>query len=104
MAKHIAGGKITGTHGTITEAALPVVRVAEELPSVKKISLGPITPGLHGGSRRNLKFGDVPSGITAIVCGSTSKQVLHIFTSDPEGTKNALGFAFYGEEWKDRPK
>ena len=101
---HIADGKIAGSHGSVTEAALDVVRIAESLPAVTKISLGVITPGLHAGSRRNIKFTEVPSGLTAVVCGSTSKQILQIFTSDPEGTKNTLHAAFYGEEWKDRPK
>ena len=40
MAKHKTGGKITTSHTSIIDAALPVVEAAEKLPEVTKISLG----------------------------------------------------------------
>ena len=56
MANHRAGGKITASHTSIIDAALPIVDAAEKLPEVTKISLGIIKQVGRGGRQRRIKF------------------------------------------------
>lgn len=52
---HIAGGKITATHTTVTEAAKRVVEVAKKIPAIKRVGLGQITPASGGSHRITVK-------------------------------------------------
>lgn len=91
MSRHFAGGKITGSHTTLIEAAKPVVNTAEKLKEVNKICLGIITVSK---SKKRLKFKPILAGWEVIVYGPKALQTLYIYTSNPEKTKRAIEEAF----------
>ncbi|MDO8474527.1 MAG: DUF2103 domain-containing protein [bacterium] len=84
------GKKSGGTHTTLIEAAEPLVRAAEKLPEVAKISLGFIksTPGQRGTKR--VKFKRSTSGLLMTVRGNTSVQAIRIYTASPDIVQQEL--------------
>ncbi len=82
MPKHVAGGKINHSHTTVIDAAIKVITLAESLPEVSKISLGKITAGLPTGIHR-IKCLAITGGLRVEVRGTSSKQQLFIYCSDP---------------------
>lgn len=93
MPKHIAGGKVNRSHTTIIDAAQIVIKTAESLTEVTKISLGVITAGLPTGIHR-IKLIPITGGLRAEVRGSSSKQQLYIYTTNPEETERILSSLF----------
>ena len=93
MSKHHRGGKINASHTTATEAAAKLIKAAEKLPEVTKISLGYITNGLPSGSHR-VKFTLIQGGLRADIRGTRSKQEIFIYTAHPFKTQHALQRAF----------
>lgn len=92
MPLHRAGGKITGSHTTVTDATAVVVDVAETLPSVTKIILGPMESTRC--KRPRLKFNPIQAGWKITVCGNTSVQTIYVYSQDPQATKMALEGVF----------
>ncbi len=90
--KNLAGGKITSSHTTMTDATLGVVDRANRLSEVTKIVLGVITP-VRGG-RRDLKFLTITGGVKAVVRGSGAVQDIYIYTKAPERVTNVLSGGF----------
>lgn len=95
MAKHKTGKKITATHTSIIEAALPVVEAAERLLEVTKISLGIIKQiGISRGQHR-IKFQPITGGWKLTVRGSSSVQEIYIYSESAVDTKNSLEAGFH---------
>ncbi len=93
MAKHIAGGKITDTHSSIIDAAIPLVKLIQKQPEVSKIVLGPITQGLRPAPHR-IKVKPITGGINITVRGSATKQELYVYTSNPPVTEETAKTLF----------
>ena len=86
---HLAGGKLTKSHTTLIDAALPFVRVAQKIPEVSKISLGVITANIRVG-KHHVKFLPITGGWKIVVRGTNSIQEVYVYTSSPEKTKKLL--------------
>ena len=84
------GKKSGGSHTTLIEAAVPLIRKAEKLPEVTKIALGFIksTPGQRGTKR--VKFARSMSGLLMTVRGNTSVQAIRIYTALPDIVQQSL--------------
>ena len=88
MPQHRAGGKLTSSHTTIIDAAIPVVDLLQSSGEVSKISLGVIK---HiGKGKPGIKFHPVVGGWKVVVRGNISLQELVVYTSDPETTRTNL--------------
>lgn len=81
------GGKITDSHGTMTETSGEVVSLATKLPSVTKISLGEIRHVTGG--RRDIKFLPISGGIKVVVRGNGAIHHIYIYTKTP---KEVVGY------------
>lgn len=84
------GKKSGGSHTTLIEAAVSLVRKAEKLSEVTKIALGFIksTPGQRGVKR--VKFKRSMSGLLMTVRGNTSVQAIRIYTTSPDIVQQSL--------------
>ena len=69
---------------------MPLIKKAEGLFEVKRISLGFIkrTPGSRG--KRGMKFGVVRGGLKVTVRGNTSVQEIWIYTDSPGKVQQQL--------------
>ena len=76
---HISASKLTRSHTTIIDAAVDVVKLAQKMPEVTKISLGVIKSGLPSGVRR-IKCKPIQGGLQVSVRGTNSKQDLYMYT------------------------
>ena len=88
MPLHRAGGKLTRSHTTLIDAAVPLVDYLQGCADVSKISLG-IIKSLGKGST-GLKFHPVTGGWKVTVRGNTSLQEIVVYTTDPERVRRAL--------------
>lgn len=86
----IAGRKFTKSHTTCIDSAVPIVKAAEKLDLVSKISLGIINSCKGGTSAQKTKISIIEAGLFIKVRGSTSVQDIYIFTKDPKDVKNYL--------------
>lgn len=93
MPYHLGGGKITSSHSTIIDAALPVIRAAEEMTEVSKIAIGFIKAGIPNGQSR-IKFNPITGGLRVQVRGNNCTQELFIYTEKPGKTQRVLEKAF----------
>lgn len=75
------GGKITTSHGTMTETSAEVVSLASKMPLVTKISLGEIRHVPKG--RRDIKFLPITGGTKAVIRGNGAIQHIYLYTKDP---------------------
>lgn len=89
MGKHMNGKKRGGRHTTCIDAAIPVVKFAEKLPEVTKISPGFIKSGIRGG-RQRIKLKDIVGGVRLIIRGSTCVQEVKVYSQNPGTTKMAF--------------
>ncbi|MBP6859071.1 MAG: hypothetical protein KBC69_00395 [Candidatus Magasanikbacteria bacterium] len=96
MPKHRAGGKFSGSHATIIDAAEVVADAAVKQLEVTKVVLG-IIEGNVKSKQMRLKFKPVTAGWEIKVYGRISIQTLYVYTSDPEATKSAIERAFLHE-------
>ena len=94
MPNHRSGGKITASHSSIIDAALPVVAAAEKLPEVSKISLGVIKQVGKSGRRRRIKFLPITGGWKLTVRGSATVQEIFVYTAEAASTKTFLETEF----------
>lgn len=76
---HVAGGKVTATHSTVTEAAQKVVEVAERIPAIKRIAPGLITL-VPGGSHHITVKSQDKGAIVLTVRMPKSIQVVVLYT------------------------
>ncbi len=89
MAKHVTGKKITRSHTTAIDPAAALIKRAEKIPEITKISLGVIVHGLKAGKHR-IKLTLILGGVKATVRGSISKQEIFFFTQDSKKTLSEL--------------
>lgn len=82
----MAGGKVTGSHSTVIDAARKVVMVAQGDGNVSKIVLGFVTPRLPVG-KHAVKFLPITGGVKVTIRGTNSKQELYIYTQDALATE-----------------
>ena len=78
---HRAGGKLTRSHTTLIDAAVPVVDFLQDHAGVTKISLGLIK--VIGKGPKSLKFHPVTGGWKLVIRGTVSLQELVAYTPDP---------------------
>ena len=94
LANHKSGGKITASHSTVIDAAVPIVEAAEKMPDVSKISLGIIKQAGKGRTQRRIKFLPITGGWKLTIRGSTSVQEIFIYSGHPDSTKTSLETTF----------
>lgn len=86
-----AGGrKISRKHSTVIDAAKPIVAMLTKRPEVRSITLGQIVPGLKSGQARRIKVSPATGGLKVQVRGSSSIQILWVYTSATNLTTKAL--------------
>ncbi len=93
----MAGGKISRSHTSVIDAAEDILKAAQKLPYVTKISLGAITMKLPPGQHR-IKFLPIQGGLRVEVRGTNSKQQFFMYSLDPDETERVLTEAF--NQWK----
>jgi len=85
---HRAGGKLTSSHTTLIDAAVPLVDLLQEREEVTKISLGMIKN--IGKGNPGLKFHPITGGWRVVVRGNVSLQEFVVYTTNPVATRWAL--------------
>jgi len=78
----LKGSKITRSHTTVIDAAIPAVSAAKESPSVSKIVIGVIMPTRTG--QPHLKFAPIQAGLRMQVRGNSAVQIFFVYTDRPE--------------------
>lgn len=91
----LRGAKISNRHSTVVPAAVPIIKAAKALASVAKVVLSTIKRVPPGEPR--IKFDDIPAGLRIAVRGPTAHQILFVYTSKPQATKEALEQAWEAE-------
>ena len=94
MPTHKTGRKITTSHTSIIDAAIPVVKAAERLPDVSKISLGIIKQVGKSRGQHRLKFQPIVGGWKITVRGSSTVQEIYVYTEDATSTRTAIEAGF----------
>lgn len=79
---HKTGAKITASHTTIIDIALPIINKVERNPHTNKISLGMIKQ-LKVGTPR-LKFLPITGGFKMVIRGRITIQEFFIYTKEAE--------------------
>ena len=84
------GPKAGGSHTTVIEAAMPLVRKAEVLDDVKRISPGFIkpTPGRPG--FRRVKFDRMNGVLRVTIRGQGAVQQIWVYTDHPQRVQQLL--------------
>lgn len=88
MSDHRAGGKFAGSHTTLIEETEDLVDVANKMPEVTKIVLGPIRN--MKGLKLSVKLFEIGAGWKIVVCGSTARQEIFFYTAEREKVKEYL--------------
>jgi hypothetical protein len=94
MPAHRTGKKITTSHTSIIDAAIPVVEAAERLPEVTKISLGIIKQVGKSRGQHRIKFLPIFGGWKITVRGSSTVQEIYVYTENAASTKTAIETEF----------
>jgi hypothetical protein len=94
MPAHKTGKKITTSHTSIIDAAVPLVEAAERLPEVTKISLGMIKQVGKSRGQHRIKFLPIFGGWKITVRGSSTVQEIYIYTENATNTKTAIEAEF----------
>lgn len=84
---HIHGPKFC-KHGAVTESARKVAEIANKFQEVGSISNGFIEG--KGPAHFSIKFTKINGGWTITVRGSHAVQELHVYTSNPEVTREKI--------------
>ena len=92
MPKHRAGGKFTGSHTTLIDAAEVVVDTAAKEVEVYKIVRGLIENA--SSKKTRLKIQPVQAGLKVVVYGRKSLQTIFIYTENQEKTQRAIEKTF----------
>ena len=76
-------------HSSVIEAAMPIIKAAEKLDAVKRISPGLIKSiGGKSGEKR-AKFLEVRGGLRVTISGG-GVQTIYIYTSEPQQVREVL--------------
>lgn len=84
-----AGAKLKGTHHTVIDAAERFVRAADKESTVTGITISIIVKATKARSKYSAKR--THTGIELTVFGNTQKQIIYLYTSEPEITAKKLG-------------
>lgn len=92
MSYHRDGEKISGSHTTVIEKAVPIVDHLIEDPSTTKISLGVIQnlPNKRSNGINRAKLIDESGCLVVDVTQNKSIQTLRIYSNDMQATKLSL--------------
>jgi hypothetical protein len=91
----LKGAKLTRSHTTVIEAAIPAVNAAKESASVSKIVIGIITPTKTGQS--HIKFTPIRAGLRMQVRGNSAVQIFFVYTNRPDDVIRKIT-----QKWQDR--
>lgn len=86
---HASGGKITGSHTTIIDAAKAVIDAAKKSDLVTKIALGFIKANLPTG-KKSMKAGEITGGLSLKIRGVNTLQTIFIYTDNPKKVEHLL--------------
>lgn len=81
---HVQGKKIGGNHTTIIDAAIDVVKFAQSLKQVSRVSPGFIQSGLKGSVRHRIKIEREQGSLLLKIRGGIALQEIRVYTSYPE--------------------
>lgn len=80
-----SGGKFSGNHTTLIDAATEVADLIRKCPSVKKISPGFIKSGLPSANgQRRVKITERKGSILVVVRGNIAQQEIEVFITITE--------------------
>ena len=91
----LKGAKLTRSHTTVIEAAIPAVSAAKESPHVSKIVVGVIKPTKTG--QPHIKFTSIQAGLRMQVRGNSAVQIFFVYTDRPDDVMQEIT-----QKWKDR--
>ena len=91
----LRGSKLTRSHTTVIEAAIPAVAAAKESPSVSKIVIGIIKPTKTG--QPHIKFTPIQAGLRMQVRGNSAVQIFFVYTGRPDDVMREIT-----EKWEAR--
>lgn len=92
---HIQGRKKGGNHTTIIDAAVDVVKYAQSLKQVSRVSPGFIKSGLKGGVKHRIKIMREQGSLLLKVRGGISFQEIRVYTSYPEDVQKIIEDKFF---------
>jgi len=76
-------------HTTVLEIVMPIIRAAEKLDAVKRISLGLIKPVRGKSGEKRAKFIEVRGGLKITVSGA-GVQTIYVYTAEPKQVRETL--------------
>ena len=91
----LKGSKLTRSHTTVIEAAIPAVSAAKESPHVSKIVIGVIKPTKTG--QPHIKFTPIQAGLRMQVRGNSAVQIFFVYTGRPDDVMREIT-----EKWEER--
>ena len=91
----LKGSKVTRSHTTVIEAAIPAVSAAKESPHVSKIVIGVIKPAKTG--QPHIKFTPIQAGLRMQVRGNSAVQIFFVYTNQPDNVMREIT-----EKWEER--
>lgn len=90
MSHKFAGKKFTGSHTTVIDAAVDLVKDANRSEFVSKISLGIIRQCRPGRGQQRTKVKNIQAGLEIIIRGNTYVQTIYLYLNEPEINREAL--------------
>jgi hypothetical protein len=91
----LKGSKLTRSHTTVIEAAIPAVNAAKECPGVSKIVIGIIKSTKTG--QPHIKFTPIQAGLRMQVRGNSAVQIFFVYTDQPDTVLREIT-----EKWEKR--
>jgi|SRR5882762_1334649 len=91
----LKGSKLTRSHTTVIESAIPAVSAAKESPRVSKIVIGVIKPTKTG--QPHIKFTPIQAGLRMQVRGNSAVQIFFVYTDRPDEVMREIT-----EKWEAR--
>jgi len=91
----LKGSKVTRSHTTVIEAAIPAVNAAKESAHVSKIVIGIIKATKTG--QPHIKFTPIQAGLRMQVRGNSAVQIFFVYTDRPDDVMREIT-----EKWEER--
>jgi len=91
----LRGSKITRSHTTVIEAAIPAVDAAKASAHVSKIVIGIIKPTKSG--QPHIKFTPIQAGLRMQVRGNTAVQIFYVYTDRPDEVEREIEAKWNGQ-------
>ncbi len=90
MAHKFAGKKFSGSHTTVIDAAVDLVKGADRNEFVTKISLGIIRQCRPCRGQQRIKLKKIPVGLEIVVRGNTYVQTIYLFLVEPDKNRESV--------------